>query len=410
MSLAQADRPITDVIGVFSSRWLEVGLLVPTPTGLEKSIMDAHSGLRDFLKAKGLHDYDRQGQGAREHGVFLKTWLVSRTGLRETKTSLYRPETKSGDPRICIYGLTAYAKPGNVLALLGGDGELYVINGSDNELLASAADPASTLGALIIRLSPKSSPAAVELLAKLKDVAGNGFIKTLRPGPTGVGYTLETMLGIAANSRKAPDYKGIEIKASRTKDGGAASTRTTLFSKTPDWKASPYNALRLVQKYGRANAEGRRQIYCSLGNRPNPTFGFYLATDDEIELLHSLKGVPGQAPAPGDEKLVQWPLPDLRTALMAKHRETFWVKAQSKGSGADESFRYFEVAHTQAPMQANFAPLIDSGHIELDFVIHLKEAAGGKQKTRDHGYLFKIWDKHRHLLFAAPRIYRLDAA
>lgn len=383
---------------------------MPTPTGLEKSIMDAHAGLRDFLKAKGLHDYDRQGQGAREHGVYLKTWLVSRTGLRETKTSLYRPETKSGDPRICIYGLSTYAKPGNVLALLEGDGELYVVNGSDNELLASVDDPASTLGALSIRLSPKSSPAAVELLDKLKDVAGNGFIKTLRPGPTGVGYTLETMLGIAANSRKSPDYKGIEIKASRVTDGGKASTRTTLFSKTPDWKASAYNALRLVQAYGRENADGRRQIYCSMGNRPNPTFGFYLATDDQAELLHALKGVPGQAPAPGDEQLVQWRLPALRAALMDKHRETFWVKAQAKGGGADESFHYFEVAHTQAPLQANLTPLIDSGHIEVDFVIHLKEAVGGGQRTRDHGYLFKMWEEHRNLLFSAPKIYRLDAA
>ena len=33
----------------------------------------------------------------------------------------------------------------------------------------------------------------------------------------GVGYTLETLLGIAANSSKAPDYKGIEIKSGRQK-------------------------------------------------------------------------------------------------------------------------------------------------------------------------------------------------
>ena len=407
MSLALADRPIAEVIAVFATRWLEVGLLVPTPTGLEKSIMDAHAALREFLKAKGLHDYEKQGQGASTHGVRLKTWFVTPAGLRATTTSLYRPETKSGDPRICIYGLASYAKPGNVLALLQGDGGLYVVNGSNEELLSSAQDPASVLGSLLLRLSPSTSPAAVELLEKLKDVAGNGFIKTLRPGPTGVGYTLETMLGIAANSRKAPDYKGIEIKATRTKDGGAAATRATLFAKTPDWKASPYSALRLLQTYGRANDEGRTQIYCSLGNRPNPTFGFYLAADDEDELLRSLRGIPGMAPARGDEKLVQWSLPVLRAALMAKHRETFWVKAHWKGSGCEESFRYFEVLHTQAPLQANFSPLINSGHIEFDFVFHLKDGTRGKPRVRDHGYLFKMWDRHRHLLFAEPRVYKL---
>lgn len=408
MSLAQADRPISDVIDIFSRHWIEVGLLVPTPTGLEKSIMDAHASLREFLKEKGLHNYETQGQGAREHGVYIKTRLVMESGLQETKTSLYRPETKSGDPRICIYGLATYAKPGNVLVLLADKRELYVVNASDLSLMNSASDPTSVLGALLARLSPKISPVAAELLSKLREVAGNGFIQTMRPGPTGVGFTLESMLGIVANSRKAPDFKGIEIKASRTKDGGAYTTRTTLFSKTPDWKNSPYSALKLVQTYGRQNEDGRKQIYCSLSNQPNPTFGFYLATDDELELLHSLRGTPGARPSPGDEKLLQWPLPALRAALMNKHRETFWVKAQTRGVGADESFHYFEVAHTQAPLQGNFAPLIDSGHIELDFVMHLKDAGGGKQKTRDHGYLFKMWDRHRHLLFAEPRVYRLS--
>lgn len=406
MSLAQADRPLADVLGAFASHGIEAGLLVPTPTGLGKGIMDAHAGLREFLKSKGLHDYAAQGQGTANR-VLLKAWLVSPGGLRETKASLYRPETKSGDPRIWVYGLAACAKPGNVLALLGGDDGLYVVNGSDEALLASAGDPSSVLGSLLARLSPRANPAAEELLGKLREVGSRGFVRTLRPGPTGVGFTLESMLGIPANSRRAPDFKGIEVKASRTVGGGAPATRTTLFSKTPDWGASRYSALGLVQAFGRPNEQGRQQVYCSLGNRPNPTFGFYLATDDQVELLHTLRGTPGQPPDAGDEKLLQWRLAALRSALAAKHRETFWVKARVRGSGAGECFHYFEAAHTQAPMQANLAPLIDSGHVELDFLLHLKEGRGGKPRTRDHGYLFKMWDRHRHLLFAAPRVYSL---
>ena len=54
-----------------------------------------------------------------------------------------------------------------------------------------------------------------ELLEKCRQINKKGFIKTMRVGDTGVGYTLETLLGIKANSNKSPDYKGIEIK---TKD------------------------------------------------------------------------------------------------------------------------------------------------------------------------------------------------
>jgi hypothetical protein len=92
---------------------------------------------------------------------------------------------------------------------------------------------------------------------------------------------------------------------------------------------------------------------------------------------------------------------------MAKHRETFWVKARVSGSGDNERFQYFEAIHTRAPLESNFAPLIDSGNIELDLLIHLKESPTGKIRTRDHGYLFKMAENDRSLLFSAPQTYSL---
>ncbi len=59
-----------------------------------------------------------------------------------------------------------------------------------------------------------------------------GFIRTMRTGDTGIGYTCESLLGIQANNATTPDFKGIEIK---TKRDNRQSNRTTLFSKTPDW-------------------------------------------------------------------------------------------------------------------------------------------------------------------------------
>ena len=40
------------------------------------------------------------------------------------------------------------------------------------------------------------------LINKVKDIYKEGWIKTLRRGDTGVGFTLETKLGIEANSKK----------------------------------------------------------------------------------------------------------------------------------------------------------------------------------------------------------------
>jgi hypothetical protein len=140
--LANTDVEILGVIRFFAARGLEAGYLVPTETGLTKSIMDAHTQLSGFLRRTGLHDYSLQAKGP-DSKVTIKTWLVKEDSLVETRSSLYRPETKSGDPRIWIYDLAKHVASGNLLANFVHEGELYVVNTSRPGLLDSANDPSS---------------------------------------------------------------------------------------------------------------------------------------------------------------------------------------------------------------------------------------------------------------------------
>ena len=156
--LDKADRDIPGVIRFLAARGLEAGYLVPTETGLAKSIMDAHGQLVGYFRQSGLHDYASQQKGSKAK-VHAKTWIVEQGGLVETTTSLYRPETKAGDPRLWIHGLGIYAEPGNLLALLAHDGELYVVNTSVVGMLESADEPASPLSRVFDLLaSSKSQP------------------------------------------------------------------------------------------------------------------------------------------------------------------------------------------------------------------------------------------------------------
>jgi len=50
---------------------------------------------------------------------------------------------------------------------------------------------------------------------KLSDIKKKGYVKTLRQGPTGIGKTLETLLGIEENNISTPDLGRIELKAHR---------------------------------------------------------------------------------------------------------------------------------------------------------------------------------------------------
>ena len=56
---------------------------------------------------------------------------------------------------------------------------------------------------------------ASELLKKIEDIHKQGYIRGINHGDTAVGMTLEHCLGIPPNDSKLPDYKGIELKASR---------------------------------------------------------------------------------------------------------------------------------------------------------------------------------------------------
>jgi hypothetical protein len=98
--LEKSDTSIGDTLKAFNAFDLEVGFIVPTETTMRKSIMDATASMRDYLHDTNFHDYAAQGKGQKQNGILRKAYFVRPRGLVETKVSLYRPETKDGDPRM----------------------------------------------------------------------------------------------------------------------------------------------------------------------------------------------------------------------------------------------------------------------------------------------------------------------
>ena len=71
----------------------------------------------------------------------------------------------------------------------------------------------------------------------------SGFIPSLRKGPTGIGYTFETMFELDENNLKLPDIGDYELKAHRSR----SNSMITLF--TADRKAWKMNPFEAVLKY-----------------------------------------------------------------------------------------------------------------------------------------------------------------
>ncbi|GAA3895358.1 hypothetical protein GCM10022276_13040 [Sphingomonas limnosediminicola] len=395
--LASSDFPVEEALELLTRNDIDAALLVPTPTGLKKSILDATDDLRAYFRDQGFHDYAAQGQGQDEK-VVRDAFFVRPNGLEKTRVSLYRPVTKNGDPRIWPGQATRRnAEAFNLLALVVLDGVLYIANLSDASVRASLEDPASTFRRILARSRTPDLPVVNELLGRLREVAKKGFVKTLRPGDTGVGMTLETLLGIAANSNRAPDFKGVELKAKRL---GRTLNRSSLFSQVPDWKLSPAgSALGLLNRRGYVR-DGRRQLYHELDASKTNSLGLKLDLDEENDWLRQVHVDVTTGAVTHD---VTWRMEALRKRLATKHAETFWVRAKCRGRGPDEEFCYVEVEHTREPKVRNLEALIEAGVISMDYTL----SKISETRARDHGYLFKIHPANLGALFPPSRVYAL---
>ena len=395
--LEAADTNPSDVVSYFSKKNIPICFISPTKTGLNKSILDAITPVKDALHEYKIHDFSRQQQGS-EHKVIVNAKFVHEKTIRETKVSLYRPNTKDGDPRLWIYRLNDYCNENNLIGLIPDENEIYIVNASSKAILDSINEESSPLGRLASKFHDQRSVVANELLSKLSEIESRGFIESLRNGTTGIGYTLEELLGIQENSSKHPDYKGIEIKASRKNlSKGKGTNRVNLFSQVPLWKESPVSSGKaLLENYGYYR-EGRKQLYCTLDSiKPNAQ-GLMLDSRVEEDLLSAIKK---QSNTSTD--IVYWKNSLLRERLLEKHTETFWVKADVKKVSGKEFFHYHEVVHTKSPIASHFIYLIDDGVVTLDFTISEKGSG-----VRDHGYLFKIHPKDLDKLMPNPRVYNL---
>lgn len=398
--LSMTDTPLETVIPYFAETNTSVAFLVPTPTGYEKSIMDATKPLRELLKFAKVHDYELQGQG-QENKVIIESHFVTKDDVINTTASLYRPNTKHGDPRIWFSDLKKYCKPCNLLAILVFNKELYVINLSDKEIQESLFNKGHVFSYLELSLNEYISTSE-ELLEKLHEIHRRGFIPSVTAGDPGVGDTLENALGISRNNSKSPDYKGIELKATRISKNGEKRTvtRSTLFTKVPD---SGLTYSEILDKYGkiqipRGQTEPRKQIYETLSTKKYNAYGLKLVVDYDADKLNLIDDA-----EPTPNLVSSWDLDILRKTLLTKHPETFWVKAASELREDWEYFRYDKVVHTRNPNALLLAPLIDNGEITADLAAHIKPDGS----YRDHGLLFKILPQNIHDLLGEEKKYDL---
>lgn len=394
LPLAIKQRVRANIV-VLTRMGVEFSVFEPTKTGLGKSILDATQPVRDHFQLEGFHCYTTQIQGEIRR---TPSFFVQEHEIRESVGSFYRPKAKLGDPRMWFKNLGQFAEAGDQIAIVIYDDIPHLINLSAYDLEAQLTQSTNSISVFFEKYIERRYGRAKELLSKLKELAKSP-IKALRSGDTGIGYTIETLLGIEANSSKQPDYHGIEIKTGRS-----GKTRTTLFAQVPDWDLSPCgekgpnvgkgSSAKILSRYGYQRGD-EHKLYCTISTQKKNSQGLYFEYNTAKDQLEERDD---------DGALVAvWSGSTLRHRLHEKHAETFWINAKSVRLSDGECFQLIDVVHTKGPILSQLIPLIVSGQITMDHLI--KKTSSGK--VTEKGPLFKINKRDLELLFPPPVVYKL---
>ncbi|WP_394201585.1 MvaI/BcnI family restriction endonuclease [Marinagarivorans algicola] len=368
---------------------IEYSVFEPTATGLKKSILDSTQSVRTHLLLEKFHDFNAQSQGP-ESKVMKDAFLVFPDRLITTLVSLYRPNTKKGDPRMWFRKLGKFAVAGDQVAIVIMSDKAYLLNLSAYDLDLGVAH-GNRVGDFILKFCRANNEVATELLGLLRELAKKP-LKSVGYGDTTVGMTVEAALGVQANSSKLPDYKGIELKVARS-----SKNRSTLFAQVADWTRSACkSSAEILDRYGYERDKAFK-LYCtvSAGKANSQGLKFiYDQTIDELQEVHE-----------SGDHVATWTGNLLRSRLLEKHAETFWVQVKSEIIDEIECFHLISVTHTKAPLLVQLMPLIDEGVITMDHLI--KRTFGPRPRVSEKGPLFKIDKKNLGLLFPPPVIYSL---
>ena len=377
-----------------------------TATGLKKSILDATTPMRTYFKENKVHDYALQNKG-QENKVIIKTYILTEYKEIETQTSLYRPETKDGDPRLWIYRLKETTEADDIHAIIAlNPTSLFVINLTKVDIVkcceSSLVNPIQDLIGIFYHSSNLISN---ELLSILRSYE-NQWIDTDLRADTAIGRQVEALLGIDMNASKLPDYKGIELKSFRSQ---RPSIKKNLFCKVPDWDLSHLKSgAEIVDKYGYMSGgikSYRNTLYCKAPNSQNLRLNMNYP-DDLLEIEEDK--IIGENQFKKIADVAVWRLQTLHECLLTKHHETFWIEVDTRiGDQGQEQFMFNKIEHTRNPIVSQFDILLEQSMITVDLLLGRPKVdlETGKPKKGGDAVSFKIKKSAAGLLFPNSIIY-----
>ena len=216
-----------------------------------------------------------------------------------------------------------------------------------------------------------------EFRENFEELRNKGFVKSLRRGPTGIGYTFETLMKIDENNLALPDIDGIEIKAHRDN----SKSMITLFTfNRKAWKINPLEAIR---KYGSYDDNGRLGMYYTMSLTPNSAGLFLTVSSEEISVQHT-----------SGEIIATWQLATLAERFSQKIPALLFISAHTEERAGIEYFHFYRGQLMRDTTKELLSELFKTGNLLVDLRLHDKET-----RARNHGTGFRTFEDKLPLLF-----------
>ena len=229
-----------------------------------------------------------------------------------------------------------------------------------------------------------------KFIEAFKHVRSLGRVKAARKGNTGIGKTLEDIIGVEENNLDAPDLHGYEIKSQRL----LTSSYLTLFTKAPTSPKRVNNELRL--KYGSFDKEFpdikvlHTSVFASIWNTHKAGYGYSLQVDKEEEKIKLLiKDLETKSLVEDD---IYWDFQTLNRIFNEKLQNLAFVQAQQEKINGEEYFTYEKCTLFYGIDIDKFICQVNKGNIMFDIRIGAYKNKESKNygKTHDHGSGFRI--------------------
>ncbi|MCH5167580.1 MAG: hypothetical protein J1F35_06805 [Erysipelotrichales bacterium] len=234
-------------------------------------------------------------------------------------------------------------------------------------------------------------------IKRIKSLINNNWIKTVRPGSTGVGATFEYLMNIKENKSTDSDLKRIELKTKRVN----SKVSTCLFSCAPEGPGE--NIIKRISAlYGYRDEEYHDKkrltafIYNSYKSKGKTNYQFRLNVNYDSRTLNLI--VYDKNGVIIDDK-IYWTFATLRQCLYRKCTRIAVIEAESRFLYGVEHFKYKSLKIYELISFNKFLKLIEENIICVAINTTIYKSGPRIGELHDHGASFRLYFRDFEKLF-----------